>query len=98
MAIAEISIIPLGTKTSSVGKYVAQAIKILQSERNIKYELSSMGTTIEGDLDDILRIARAMHEGIFAMGVTRVVTTVKIDERRDKEISIKSKLAAITGE
>jgi len=46
MTIAEISIIPLGTKTASVSKYVAAAVKSLQQEKNHKYELTAMGTII----------------------------------------------------
>ena len=85
MAIAEISIIPLGTGTPSVSKYVVRACRVLQEETNIKYELTSMGTIIEGELAEILRIVRKMHESVFDEGALRVVTTVKIDDRRDKK-------------
>ena len=95
MAIAEVSIIPLGTKTPSVSKYIARACRVLREERNIKYELTSMGTIIEGDLKDILRIVRDMHEATFGEGIMRVVTTIKIDDRRDKTSSMKSKVESV---
>ena len=63
MAIAEVSIIPLGTKTPSVSKHLARAFRALQGEKNIKYELTSMGTIMEGDLGEILRVVRNMHSG-----------------------------------
>ena len=50
MALIEVGVIPLGTETPSVSKYVAGAVKILQDARDIKYELTAMGTIIEGDL------------------------------------------------
>ncbi len=50
MAIAEVSIIPLGTKTPSVSKYLARSFQALQQEKDIKYELTSMGTIMEEDL------------------------------------------------
>ena len=95
MVIAEVNIIPLGTKTPSVSKYVARACRVLQEEKNIKYELTSMGTIIEGDLEDILRVVRKMHEATFDKDIMRVVTTVKIDDRRDKTLSMKGKIESV---
>jgi len=98
MAVAEISVIPLGTETPSVSKYVARAVKVLQREKDIKYEITSMGTIIEGDLDKILSLARKMHEGTFGEGVARVITVIKIDERRDKALSMRGKLDSLSRE
>ena len=95
MAIAEISIVPLGTKTPSVSKYVARAVKVLQREKDIKYEVTAMGTIIEGDLDKILMVAKKMHKETFNEGVARVITTIKIDERRDKGSSISGKMDSL---
>ena len=95
MAIAEISVVPLGTRSPSVSKYVAQAVKVLQQEKGIKYETTAMGTIVEADLDKILAVVKQMHEGTFGAGVARVLTTVKIDDRRDKSQSMKDKLASL---
>jgi len=95
MAIAEISIIPLGTGTPSVSKCIARACKVLRDEKNIKYELTSMGTIIEGDLTDIMRAVRNMHEAAFSEGTVRVVTSIKIDDRRDKTTSMKDKIESV---
>ena len=98
MAIAEISIIPMGTKTASVSKYVARAIKVLQQEKGVKYEMTAMGTIIEGDLDRILMVAKKMHEEAFGEEVARVITTIKIDERRDKDLSMSGKVNSLRKE
>ena len=95
MAIAEVSVVPLGTKTSSVSQYVAQAIKVLQQEKDMKHELTAMGTIIEGDLDRILAVVKRMHEAVLREGVVRVVTTVKIDDRRDKPLTMRGKLESV---
>jgi uncharacterized protein (TIGR00106 family) len=58
MTIAEISVVPLGTRTPSVSQYVARAIKVLEREKDIKYEMTAMGTIIEGDLDRILAVVK----------------------------------------
>jgi uncharacterized protein (TIGR00106 family) len=95
MAIAEISIVPLGTKTPSVSQYVVRAIKVLEKEKDMKYELTAMGTIVEGDLDRILAVVRKMHEETFGDGVARVLTTVKIDDRRDKSQGMKEKVDSL---
>lgn len=98
MALIEVAIIPLGTGTSSVSKYVAQAVQVLRGEKDIKYELTAMGTIIEGDLERLLALVRKMHEAVFAAGAVRVVTTVKIDDRRDKTSSASSKMESLKRE
>ena len=95
MVIAEVNIIPLGTKTPSVSKHLARAFRVLREEKNIKYELTSMGTIMEGDLGEILRVVRNMHEGTFDGEVMRVVTTINIDDRRDKTLSMKGKIESL---
>jgi len=95
MAIAEVSVVPLGTKTPSVSQYVARAIKILEQEQGIKHEITPMGTVIEGELDRILAVVKRMHETVLGEGVVRVVTTVKIDDRRDKPLTMKGKLDSV---
>jgi uncharacterized protein (TIGR00106 family) len=95
MAIAEISVVPLGTKAPSVSQYVARAVKVLEREKDIKYEMTAMGTIIEGDLDRILAVVKKMHEGTFGRGVVRVLTTVKIDDRRDKVQGMKEKVDSL---
>ena len=98
MAMVEVTIVPLGTGTSSISKYVAQAVQVLQAEEDIKYELTAMGTIIEGDLDQLLALVRKMHETVFATGAMRVVTTIKIDDRRDKTSSMSSKIESLKRE
>jgi len=95
MAIAEISVVPLGTKTPSVSQYVARAVKVLEREKDIKYEITAMGTIVEGDLDRILAVVKKMHEGTFGEGVARVLTTVRIDVRRDKVQGMKEKVDSL---
>ena len=95
MAIAEVSVVPLGTKTPSVSQYVARAVKILEREKDMKYEITSMGTVVEGDLDRILAVVKKMHEAVLGEGVVRVLTTIKIDDRRDKPQTMKGKLDSV---
>jgi uncharacterized protein (TIGR00106 family) len=70
----------------------------LQQEEELKYEITSMGTIIQGDLDKILMVAKKMHEEVFADGVARVITVIIIDDRRDKALSMKGKVDSLRRE
>ena len=94
MAIMEISVIPIGTESPSVSPFVAECVKIVE-QQGLHYEVTSMGTEIEGDVAALLNVAAQMHRAPFAKGAQRVVTTIKIDERRDKELRITGKKQAV---
>lgn len=96
MIIAEITVVPLGTQTPSVSKYIAKAVDELK-KLGLKPELTAMGTIFEAeDISLILEAFKAVHESVFAQGALRVVTTLTIDERRDKEGSIEQKVRSVT--
>ncbi len=83
MAIAEITIVPLGVEGASMSGYVAGAVKVLE-ESGLNFELTAMGTIVSGDLDEIWSVLRRMHESCFSAGAPRVLTQVRIDDRRDR--------------
>lgn len=92
MVVAEISIIPLG-EGPSVSKYVKNALKVFK-KHDLKIEPCAMGTVLEGDLDEILEAFKEAHREVLS-DTKRVVSSLKIDERIDKENTIKRKLNAI---
>ena len=94
MAILEISVVPIGTGDTSLSAYVADCLRVLKKAK-VRYELSSMGTNVEGNLKDLLKIAVAMHQVPFKKGARRVVTTMKIDDRRDKKGTLEGKKKAV---
>ena len=96
MVIVEVSVVPVGTKTPSVSRYVARAVKALRQERGVKYQLTAMGTILEGELNQVLEAVKKMHESLFDAEVKRVITSVKIDDRRDKELTMDYKVASVT--
>lgn len=95
MAIAEVTVIPIGTGTTSLSPYVAELQRVLQEQRGIKYTLTSMSTIIEGPLDDVFSAIRAIHESPFQSNAQRVSTSIKIDDRRDQESSSEQKLRSV---
>ncbi len=93
-AILEISVTPLGKDGASLGDTVVETLKVLEAE-GIAYHLGPMGTSIEGDLDTLLRVARRMHEVCFHLGYPRVITTLRLDDRRDTELSMEYKVESV---
>jgi uncharacterized protein (TIGR00106 family) len=94
MAIMEISVVPLGLGTPSVGDYVAEVLKFLR-EQKIPHRLTDMGTVVQGDAARLLEVARALHELPFTKGVKRVMTHLSIDDRRDKEVRLEDKIHSV---
>jgi uncharacterized protein (TIGR00106 family) len=96
VAVVGVAILPIGTAKSSLSDHVAGTLEPLKKS-GLEYELTSMGTNIEGPLDEVLQVVAKMHETPFRSGVKRVFTTIVIDDRRDRELSIKGKKSSVTG-
>ncbi|HSR36653.1 MAG TPA: MTH1187 family thiamine-binding protein [Desulfurivibrionaceae bacterium] len=94
MALMQITIIPLGTASVSVGDHVA-AVQRLLTEKGVPHQLNDMGTLIEGEPAALLQLAAAIHELPFQHGCQRIVTQIVLDDRRDKQIAIGDKTAAV---
>lgn len=95
VVIAEVSVVPLGTDTPSVGSYVAAAVKALKRQKRVKYQLTAMGTILEGEMEQVLALTAKMHESVFKAGAARVVTRLTIDDRRDKHLTIDGKIQSV---
>ncbi len=84
MAFMEISVVPIGTSTTSLSEYVAAIVKVID-ESGLSYELHDMGTTVEGSSDELFGLAARVHQAAFEHeDVKRVYTVIKVDDRRDK--------------
>jgi len=95
--IVEFNIVPLGVGTS-VSKFLAPAIKELERLR-VKYEVTPMCTIFEAEnVEEAFNIVKAAHEAVFGENVKRVVTTVKIDDRRDVKRGMKEKVESLKKE
>jgi uncharacterized protein (TIGR00106 family) len=85
--VAEIALVPVGTGSSSISQLLADSVKVLE-KHGLKYEVTSTGTNVEGDLDTILQAVREMDEVPFKGGADRVMMMIWLDDRRDKAISL----------
>lgn len=94
MVIAEITVVPLGTGSPSLSRFVAEAVKALEGS-GIRYTLTPMGTVLEGSLEEVLEVVRMLHRLPFNKGADRVSTRLVIDERRDKEATAEGKIKSV---
>ena len=94
MIIASLSISPLG-KSTSVSAYVKTVIEILKKE-HVKFQTNPMATVIETkDIETLFQVIQKAHLAVAEQGADRIITEIKIDDRRDKEASMESKLDAL---
>jgi uncharacterized protein (TIGR00106 family) len=84
MATADLTVIALGRADASAGEYVAAIQRRLAAQDRVRYRMHAMGTSLEGDVTDILRVVGELHAVPFELGVPRVYTVLKLDERRDR--------------
>ena len=95
--IVEFNIVPLGVETS-VSKFLVPAIKELE-RLGVKYEVTPMCTIFEAEnVEEAFNVVKAAHEAVFGENVKRVVTTVKIDDRRDVKRGMKEKVESLKKE
>jgi uncharacterized protein (TIGR00106 family) len=97
MAIVAVSISPTG-EGPSVSRFVAAALRVVKGQREIRYRLDPMFTTLEGDTEAIFALIQRMQEAVFEAGAVRVGTVIKMDDRRDCEATMEGKLASLETE
>jgi len=89
MVLAEFSMFPTD-KGESVSAYVSQVLKVID-ESGITYQLTPMGTILEGEWKDVMAAVTACFE-VLQTQSRRITTVLKIDYREGKESRMYSKI------
>jgi uncharacterized protein (TIGR00106 family) len=95
VATADVTIIGLGRSDPSASRYIAAIQRKLAQQDRVTYLLHAMGTSLEGETADILALVGELHAVPFELGLPRVYTVLKLDERRDKEQTLADKVASV---
>lgn len=95
MAIVEVNVTPVGTAQPSISSYIARCYDVIKNEEGIKFFVTPMSTVLEGDLDRVLEVVKKIHRVPFRDGIQRVLTSVTIDERTDKEDSMEAMVQSV---
>jgi uncharacterized protein (TIGR00106 family) len=94
MIISQLSISPVGEGTS-LSKYVKIVIDTFK-KNSIKFKTNDMATILETkDLDTLFSVVKDAHNAVIKSGAKRVITELKIDDRKDKEIVLGTKVKSI---
>lgn len=85
MITADFAILPVGTEDSECKDYVTAAVQAIK-DSGLAYQLTGMGTQIEAEnLNELYDAIAKAQEAVFDVGVGRVYTVLKVDDRRDRE-------------
>ena len=91
--LAELSVFPLDRGGEGLSKYVAESMQIIESS-GLAYEVHALGTLIEGPADKVFEVIRKCHDNMTRHS-DRVMTTVKIDDRKGATGRIKGKVKSV---
>ena len=90
--IVDFSIFPIG-KEESVSKYASRAVKIIK-ESGLAYHISPMGTSIEGEWDEIMLVVKRCMEDL-KKDCARLYMTMKVDCREGQSGRIEMKVKKV---
>ena len=91
---ADLCIVPMGVGPS-VSRYVRE-IKTIVEASGLSATMHANGTSIEGELIDICRLAERCEDALATMGVQRTFFTLIFSTRRDKEQTLADKMTAVS--
>ncbi len=94
MPILEISVVPVGSSTPSFSSNVSQAVNIIK-QKGLNYQVTPTATVIEGNIDELMDVAKQIHQNEIATGTQRVVTNITIDDRIDKSMTLANQVEAV---
>jgi uncharacterized protein (TIGR00106 family) len=92
MVLVDFSITPLD-KGASVSAYVARCLDVVVAS-GLDYRLHAMGTTIEGSLEDVLKVVRRCIEALQP-DCERITCSIKMDYRKGTESRLESKIRKV---
>jgi len=90
--LAEIQFVPVGTG-EELKELIAKAVDLIEKSE-LDYQLTAMGTLIEGEWDEIMALVRKCHEKLFE-DANRLVTNIVIDDRKGAKNRLKGKVLEV---
>ena len=90
--LVQVTITPVGTG-EELKEMIAKAVAIIEKSE-LDYQLTSMGTIIEGDWDEIMTIVKKCHYEIKNFA-ERVVTNIVIDDRKDLQNRLRNNVLEV---
>jgi len=76
-ALMNIQIIPKAYDVDDVYPAVEAAIALVE-QSEMSYEVGALGTTVQGDIDGLLELAKAMNKVIVERGCKSVISQIRV--------------------
>jgi len=92
MVMLEFAMAPAG-KGESVSEYVARILDLIDKS-GVSYQLTPMGTILEGDWDEVMGVVSACFKALAA-DCTRIGLNLKVDYRAGTQARLHTKTARI---
>jgi uncharacterized protein YqgV (UPF0045/DUF77 family) len=77
---------PAGTPDNPHGN-VEAGIAVIQAS-GLRYEVGALGTTLEGEPDEVWPLLRRIHEACLAAGAEREITLVKVAQSPERPLTM----------
>ena len=95
MILAQLSVYPIGAGVS-LGRFVKKGVKIIE-ESGYTYQVGGMSTGIEvPDLQSLFDLVAKIRQAQLDEGAERLIIELKVDERRDKDATLQSKIDSVS--
>lgn len=83
--IVEVQVLPFPPGTAEARyAHVEAAIAVIQAS-GLRYEVGPLGTSIEGEPDEVWPLVRQVHEATLTSGADGVVSVIKVEQSRRRE-------------
>jgi len=92
MVLLEFSLYPTD-KGESVSDYVKRNLEIID-DSGLPYKLGPMGTTLEGEWDQVMNVVKACHDRM-AEDCGRIACQIKIDYRKGRSDRLDGKVQTL---
>ena len=92
MVLLEFAMAP-GGKGESVSSYVARILDVIDRS-GVSYQLTPMGTILEGDWDRVFGVVKACFDELES-DCSRISMNLKMDYRRGEQSRMASKVEAV---
>ena len=92
MVVLDFSMIPIG-QGESVSPFVARMVDVVDRS-GLDYRCHAMGTTIEGDLEQVFAVVKDCFQALAA-DCSRIACTIKLDYRKGYTGRLNGKVASV---
>jgi uncharacterized protein (TIGR00106 family) len=91
--LAELSITPLDKGSEGLSEHLSATVELIKAD-GLSYELTSMGTIVEGPSDRVFALLQKCHDNMV-QNSDRVLTTIRIDDHKGRSDQLSRKVSSV---